>query len=84
MDNMLGIFVSNDGMCYMIEMTMMEGIVYGDGSYIDPFMVSEELMDLSMNAELSPMTQNFLTIVSNAMIWIICLGSLFLMMECVI
>ncbi len=63
---------------------MMEGMVYGDGSYIDPFMVSEELMDLSMNAELSPMTQNFLTIVSNAMIWIICLGSLFLMMECVI
>ena len=35
MDNMLGIFVSNDGMCYMIEMTMMEGMVYGDGSYID-------------------------------------------------
>jgi len=59
---------SNIGDCIFIEWSMSDAsYFFGDGSYIDAEMLSEELMDLSMNAELSPMAQNFLTIVSNAM-----------------
>ena len=76
-----GVCGGSDSCCdNLLSVTSMDASCNSlDGS------VTASILDCEMTTvSLSPMTQNFLTIVSNAMIWIICLGSLFLMMECVI